>query len=112
MSTETHDTFLHSQLQEGLQYDLLKGPAVSGAQSYQGLRLAAKNEEKRQAELKKGYCTGKETVVHQSRNRLEHQHLLSQVGGKETLQRSSVSTVVQITCFEIAISQRRRVVVC
>jgi len=40
-------------LQEGLQFDLLKGPAVSGAQSYQGLCLAAKNEEKRQAELRK-----------------------------------------------------------
>jgi len=53
MLTETRDTLLHSQLQEGLQYDLLKGPAVSGAQLYQGLCLAAKNEEKRQAELRK-----------------------------------------------------------
>ena len=53
MLTETRDTLLHSHLQEGLQYDLLKGPAVSGAQSYQGLCLAAKNEEKRQAELRK-----------------------------------------------------------
>ena len=31
----------------------MKSPAVSGAQSYKELCLAAKNEEKRQAELKK-----------------------------------------------------------
>lgn len=53
MSAETRDTLLHGQLQEGLKYEILKGPAVSGAQSYTGLCLAAKNEEKRQAELRK-----------------------------------------------------------
>ena len=53
MSSETRDTLLHSQLQEGLRYDLMKGPAVSGAQAYKELCLAAKNEEKRLAGLKK-----------------------------------------------------------
>ena len=53
MSVETHETILYSQLQEGLRHDLMKSPAVSGAQSYKELCLAAKNEEKRQAELKK-----------------------------------------------------------
>ena len=53
MSAETRDTLLHSQLQEGLRYEILKAPAVSGAQSYKELCLAAKNEEKRQAELRK-----------------------------------------------------------
>jgi len=34
MSTETSDTFFPSQLQEGLWYDLMRGSAVSGAQTY------------------------------------------------------------------------------
>lgn len=58
MSTETRDTLLHGQLQEGLKYEILKGPAVSGAPTYQSLCPAAKNEEKRQAELHRRihYC--------------------------------------------------------
>jgi len=89
---------------------LLKGPAVSGAQSYQGLCLAAKIEEKRQAELWKRilYRKGDSgTPVKKSFG------TPTPVGEKENLQRSrSVSTaVVQITYFEIAKSQRRRVVI-
>ena len=53
MSLETRQTLLHGQLQEGLRYNLMKAPAVSGAQTYPELCMAAKNEEKRQAELKK-----------------------------------------------------------
>ena len=53
MSLETRETFLHSQLQEGLRYDLMKSPAVSGSQTYKELCLAAKNEEKRQLELQR-----------------------------------------------------------
>ena len=51
MSSETRDTLLFSQLQEGLQYELVKAPAVSGAQGYQQLCLAARNEERRLLEL-------------------------------------------------------------
>ena len=50
---DTRDTFLHCQLQEGRRYELMKSSAVSGAQTYQELCIAAKNEEKRLAELKK-----------------------------------------------------------
>ncbi len=53
MSTETREALLHGQLQEGLRYDLMERPAVSGAQTYKELCAAAKNEEKRIAELKK-----------------------------------------------------------
>ena len=53
MSSETRDTLLLCQLQEGLSDDILKGPAVSGAESYKSLFIAAKNEEKRLAELVK-----------------------------------------------------------
>ena len=53
MSVETRDTLLHGQLQDGLRHELMRAPAVSGAQSYQELCLAARNEEKRLAELRK-----------------------------------------------------------
>ena len=53
MSVETRDTLLHGQLQDALKHELMQAPAVSGAQSYQELCLAARNEEKGLAELKK-----------------------------------------------------------
>ena len=53
MSTETRDTLLHGQLQEGLRHELMRAPGVSGAQTYQELCLASRNEEKRLAELRK-----------------------------------------------------------
>ena len=53
MSTETRDTLLHGQLQEGLRHELMRAPGVSGAQTYQELCLASRNEKKRLAELRK-----------------------------------------------------------
>ena len=53
MSTETKETLLYSQLQEGLKYELMESPAVSGAQGYKALCLAVRNEEKRLADLRK-----------------------------------------------------------
>ena len=53
MSTETQDTLIHGQLQQGLKYDVMRAPSISGAQGYKKLCLAAKSEEKRLAELKK-----------------------------------------------------------
>ena len=53
MADETRDTLLHGQLQEGLHYELMKAPAVSGSHTYRELCLAARNEEKRVAELAK-----------------------------------------------------------
>ena len=50
---ETRDALLHGQLQEGLRLDIMKGPAVSGAQSYLDLCVAAKNEERRLLELRR-----------------------------------------------------------
>ena len=51
MSEETRGTLLHGQLQEGLLYDIMKAPAVSGSHGYKELCLAPRNEEKRLAEL-------------------------------------------------------------
>jgi len=50
---ETRNTLMHGQLQEGLKYSLMSAPAVSGAQTYPELCLAAKNEERHQLELAK-----------------------------------------------------------
>ena len=44
---------LYGQLQEGLHLGILRSASVSGAMSYKALCMAAKNEEQRQAELKK-----------------------------------------------------------
>lgn len=51
MSLENRETFLHSQLQKGLCYDLMKSPAVSGSQTCKEFFRAAKNEDKCQLEL-------------------------------------------------------------
>lgn len=53
MSTETRDTLLYGQLQDGLKHEIMRAPAVSGAGTYQELCLATRNEEKRQLELSK-----------------------------------------------------------
>ena len=52
MSAETHATLLHGQLQDSLRQELMQAPAVSGALAYTELCLAARNEEKRLAELR------------------------------------------------------------
>ena len=50
MATDTQDTLLHGQLQEGLWFKLMRAPSVSGAQK---LCIAPRNEEERLAELRK-----------------------------------------------------------
>ena len=51
LSNETKDALLYEQLQEGLSYNLMKSPAVSGAKGYQELCQAAKSDERRQQGL-------------------------------------------------------------
>ena len=53
ISAETRDALLLSQMQEGLKYELMASPAVSGAAAYKQLCLAARNEEKRLIDLEK-----------------------------------------------------------
>ena len=53
MSIDTRNALLYGQLQEGLLQEVMRAPAVSGAQGYSQLCIAAKNEEKRMAELRK-----------------------------------------------------------
>ena len=53
MSEETRGTLLYGQLQEGLRYNIMKAPAVSGSLGYKELCLTSRNKEKRLAELAK-----------------------------------------------------------
>ena len=53
MQVETCDALLYSQLQEGLRQQLMESPAVSGAADYTTLCITSKNEERRQAALKR-----------------------------------------------------------
>ena len=53
MSTETRNTLLHGQLQQGLLHRLMQAPAVSETQNYHELCLAVHNEEKRILELQR-----------------------------------------------------------
>ena len=51
MPIESKEALLYGQLQEGLLYKLIESPAVSGAQDYKSLCVAARNEERRLVEL-------------------------------------------------------------
>ena len=53
MSDETCGTLFHSQLQEGLRYEIMEALAVSGSHTYKELCLASRNEENHLAELAK-----------------------------------------------------------
>ena len=53
MLPETRDALLYAQLQEGLKYDLMNAPTVSGVLDYQALCVAAKSEERKLAGLRK-----------------------------------------------------------
>ena len=60
----TREALLYSQLYDGLRYDLMHGPAVSGARDYKELCVAAKGEEyQRQQRLK----TAEETTSRSKR---------------------------------------------
>lgn len=49
MGQETRELILHGQMQDGLRLELM----ISGALTYKELCMCAKNEERRQAELRK-----------------------------------------------------------
>ena len=53
ISAEARDALLYSQLHEGLRYEIMRAPSVSGVDSYSALCIAAKSEERRLQELRK-----------------------------------------------------------
>ena len=53
VSTDARDALLYSQLHEGLRYEIMKAPSVSGVDFYSSLCVAAKSEERRLQELRK-----------------------------------------------------------
>lgn len=52
LATATQDTLFYGQLYEGLHYEIMLSPAVSGSQDYKELATAAKAEERWLTELK------------------------------------------------------------
>lgn len=70
MSNKTQDTQLYCQLQEGLRYELLRGPALSGATKYQELCVAARNEDKHLAKLRRRQQYSKPSLPNQGGHRL------------------------------------------
>ena len=86
MSDETRNTLLHSQLQEGLSYELMKAPAVSGSHFYQELPLLSRAlpcSQERGEERKKNPSTrphvppegpSRKTQEHFQRNYPENPH--------------------------------------
>ena len=62
MADEARSTLLHGQLQDGLKYEIMRSLAISGALTYKEVCLAARNEEKRLAELKKRQQYSKKNV--------------------------------------------------
>ena len=66
MSTETRNALLHGQLQDGLKHELMRAPAVPGAQNFLKLCVASRNEEKRLIELKRRQQCGRTTKNSQS----------------------------------------------
>ena len=73
LSKETKDTMLYGQLQERLQLSIIRSPSVSGALACKELCMAAKHEEKRQAELKKCQESERMTAAKDNRQR-DHRH--------------------------------------
>ena len=72
LNQDTRDALLYSQLYEGLCYDLMQSPAVSGAQAYKELCTAAKGEERRVAALKQRRQFSKPAVSTQPITRTPH----------------------------------------
>ena len=53
---------LYGQLHEGLHYEIMRAPGVTGVDSYNVLCIAAKSEERRLQELKKRQQYGKVSI--------------------------------------------------
>lgn len=59
IASEARDALLYGQLHEGLRFEIIKAPGVSGVDSYSSLCIAAKSEERRLQELRKRQQYGK-----------------------------------------------------
>ena len=69
LTKETKDAMLYGQLQEGLRLSIIRSPNVSEALAYKELCMAAKHEEKRQAELRKCHESERMTAAKDNRQR-------------------------------------------
>ena len=96
ISAETKDMLFYGQLQEGLHLQLMRAPAVLGAKNYQELILAAKNEDRRLADLKRRqeYArSAPQSASSRQKNSVQHSFKSrpSHIGSTSQLNRQSAS---------------------
>ena len=115
MSQETGNVLLHGQLQDGLRYEIMKAPAVSGVQSYNELCLALQNEKKQLLEQKKRLQYPQHSTPHfilhkelthpmvlRGEGHVMHNHLRREMIVKA---KSATSVEYLVTCSETANSK-------
>lgn len=93
IASEARDALLYGQLHEGLKYEIIRAPGVSGVDSYSSLCLAAKNEERRLQELEKREQYGRSESKLPSRTPPPSKHKPGTASqGKHREQKSSLSS--------------------
>ena len=106
LHSDTRDALLYSQLYDGLRYNLMRGPAVSGSQNYRELCVAARGEEHRLAALQQRHqlkppneTSGrlKKPDAGQTNSRGSNQDTTSSLSRKQAP--SSVMSETQVICY-------------
>ena len=106
LSIPTRDALLYSQLYDGLRYNLMRGPTVSGSQNYRELCVAARGEEHRLAALQQRHQLkpptetsgrSKKPDAGQTNSRGSNQDTTSSLSRKQAP--SSVMSETQVICY-------------
>ena len=106
LHSDTRDALLYSQLYDGLRYNLMRGPAVSGSQNYRELCVAARGEEHRLAALQQRHQLkpptetsgrSKKPDAGQTNSRGSNQDTTSSLSRKQAP--SSVMSETQVICY-------------
>ena len=106
LHSDTRDALLYSQLYDGLRYNLMRGPAVSGSQNYKELCVAARGEEHRLAALQQRHQLkpptetsgrSKKPDAGQTNSRGSNQDTTSSLSRKQAP--SSVVSETQVICY-------------
>ena len=109
LSIETREMLLYEQLQESLLLTLMESPAVSGAQNYKELCIAAKREEQRLAELKRKqqYLKPSE-IVKQKSNSIVHSQQPSHYWSRFNKRNTKVNQGMASNKLERETSQKKQ----
>ena len=118
MSQETHSTLLHGQLQDALNHEIMKAPAVSGAQNYAASAWLLRLKRSSCWNLVRGNTIAKPATPHltQHSNCLPHlvirpavhAHIMSSLSHTTLTRAMSNATFVagQVTCTGTASTKK------